>query len=205
MRFDKFTTVAQEAISAAQSAANSVGHPEVGPLHLLAALLAEKTSSTASLLQKSGVDPARVRELAEAEMRRLPRVQGGSANRASRELGEVLATAEREAQRMKDAYTSTEHLMLALADVKSGAKEVLSTLGVDRKRVLAAVEAIRKSSGVANIADQNAESNFEAVRSTASTSSRRRSRGRSIRSSDATRRSAAACRCCRAARRTTPC
>ena len=97
-------------------------------------------------------------------MRRLPRVQGGSANNASRELGEVLATAEREAQRMKDAYTSTEHLLLALAEVKSGAKEVLSTLGIDRKRVLAAIEAIRKASGVANIADQNAESNFEALK-----------------------------------------
>ena len=164
MRFDKFTTVAQEAISAAQSAANGAGHPEITPLHLLTALLAEKTSATASLLQKAGVDPARVREVAEAEMRRLPRVQGGSANSASRELGEVLATAEREAQRMKDAYTSTEHLMLALTEVKSGAKEVLSTLGVDRKRVLAAVEAIRKASGVANIADQNAESNFESLK-----------------------------------------
>ena len=91
MRFDKFTTVAQEAISAAQSAANGAGHPEITPLHLLTALLAEKTSATASLLQKAGVDPARVREVAEAEMRRLPRVQGGSANSASRELGEVLA------------------------------------------------------------------------------------------------------------------
>ena len=87
MRFDKFTTVAQEAISAAQSAANGAGHPEITPLHLLTALLAEKTSATASLLQKAGVDPARVREVAEAEMRRLPRVQGGSANSASRELG----------------------------------------------------------------------------------------------------------------------
>ncbi|MEY4117293.1 MAG: hypothetical protein RLZZ116_621 [Planctomycetota bacterium] len=164
MRFDKLTTVAQEALAAAQSAASGSGHPEISPLHLLAALLAEKTSSTASLLQKAGVDPARVRDLAEAEMRRLPRVQGGSAQNISRELGEVLATAEREAQRMKDAYTSTEHLMLAIADVKSGAKEVLSTLGVDRKRVLAAVEAIRKSSGVSNIADQNAESNFEALK-----------------------------------------
>jgi ATP-dependent Clp protease ATP-binding subunit ClpB len=65
---------------------------------------------------------------------------------------------------MKDAYTSTEHLMLALAEVKSDAKEVLSTLGVDRKRVLATVEAIRKSSGVTNVADQNAEQNYEALK-----------------------------------------
>ena len=164
MRFDKFTTLAQEAVSAAQSSANAAGHPEITPLHLLSAMLAERSSSTASLMQKAGADPARVRDVAEAEMRRLPRVQGGSTNSASRELAEVLAAAEREAQRMKDAYTSTEHLMLALAEVKSAAKEALSTLGIDRKRVLAAVEAVRKASGVSNIADQNAESSFEALK-----------------------------------------
>ena len=152
MRFDRFTTLAQEALSAAQSAANSAGNPEIMPLHLLAALLAEKTSSTSSLLQKAGVDPSRVLDVAQAELRRLPCVQGGSANSPSRELTEVFTTAERDALKMKDAYVSSEHLMLALADVKSSAKEVLSTLGLDRKRVLAAVEAIRKASGVANVA-----------------------------------------------------
>jgi ATP-dependent Clp protease ATP-binding subunit ClpB len=65
---------------------------------------------------------------------------------------------------MKDAYVSTEHLLIALADVKSGAKEVLSTLGVDRKRVQAAVDAIRKASGVTNVTDQNAESTYEALK-----------------------------------------
>jgi len=66
MRFDKFTTLAQEALSAAQSAASGAGHPEIGPLHLLSALLAEKGSATAALLQKAGIDPARVREVAGA-------------------------------------------------------------------------------------------------------------------------------------------
>ena len=164
MRFEKFTTLAQESISAAQSAASTAGNPEITPLHLLAAMLAEKSSSTSGLLLKAGIDPVRTRDLAEAALRRLPKVQGAATGNASRDLVEVLNTAEREAQKMKDAYTSTEHLMLALAEVKSDAKEVLSTLGVDRKRVLATVESIRKSSGVTNVADQNAEQNYEALK-----------------------------------------
>ena len=164
MRFDRFTTLAQEAISAAQSSAAAAGHPEISPLHVLAAMLVDKASATASILQKAGIDPARVRDIADAELRRLPKVQGGSSGNASRELVEVLASAERDAQRMKDAYVSTEHVLLALAEVKSGAKEVLSTLGIDRKRVLTAVEAIRKASGVSNVADQNAESTYESLK-----------------------------------------
>ena len=114
MRFEKFTTLAQESISAAQSAASAAGNPEITPLHLLAAMLAEKSSSTSGLLLKAGIDPVRTRDLAEAALRRLPKVQGAATGNASRDLVEVLNTAEREAQKMKDAYTSTEHLMLAL-------------------------------------------------------------------------------------------
>jgi ATP-dependent Clp protease ATP-binding subunit ClpB len=164
MRFDKFTTLAQEAIAAAQSLASSATNPEITPLHLLSALVSEKGSNATTILQKAGVDAARVASVTEAEMRRLPKVQGATTGNASRELVEVLNTAERDAQKMKDAYVSTEHLLIALADVKSGAKEVLSTLGVDRKRVQGAVDAIRKASGVTNVTDQNAESTYEALK-----------------------------------------
>ena len=164
MRFDKFTTLAQEAVSAAQNLAAGATNPEITPLHLLSALVSEKGSSAGTILQKAGVDAARVASVADAEMRRLPKVQGATTGNASRELMEVLNTAERDAQKMKDAYVSTEHLLIALADVKSGAKEVLSTLGVDRKRVQGAVDAIRKASGVTNVTDQNAESTYEALK-----------------------------------------
>ncbi|MBI1304786.1 MAG: ATP-dependent chaperone ClpB [Phycisphaera sp.] len=164
MRFDKFTTLAQEAVSAAQNLAAGATNPEITPVHLLSALLVEKGSTAGTILQKAGVDAARVLSVAEAELRRLPKVQGATTGNASRELIEVLGAAERDAQKMKDAYVSTEHLLLALAEVKSGAKEVLSTLGIDRKRVLSAVEAIRKASGVSNVTDQNAESTYEALK-----------------------------------------
>ncbi|MCX5652892.1 MAG: ATP-dependent chaperone ClpB, partial [Planctomycetota bacterium] len=125
MRFDKFTTLAQEAVSAAQNLAVGATNPEITPLHLLSALVSEKGSNATTILQKAGVDAARVASLTEAELRRLPKVQGATTGNASRDLVEVLNAAERDAQKMKDAYVSTEHLLIALADVKSGAKEVL--------------------------------------------------------------------------------
>ncbi len=125
MRLDRFTTLAQEAIASAQSAANTAGHGEVSPLHLLAAMLQERQSVAASILSKAGVDPARVLQVAETELRRLPTVQGSSPQ-GGQSLMSVLAAAEKEATKLKDGYISSEHLLLALSDVPGPGREVLS-------------------------------------------------------------------------------
>ena len=77
---------------------------------------------------------------------------------------QVLNAAEKEATAMKDSYISTEHLLLALAEVKSDAKEVLSVNGVDRKSLLKAIQSLRQASGVKNVSDAGAESTFEALK-----------------------------------------
>ena len=163
MRLDRFTTLAQEAIASAQSAANTAGHGEVSPLHLLAAMLQERQSVAASILSKAGVDPARVLQVAETELRRLPTVQGSSPQGGQNLMG-VLAAAEKEATKLKDGYISSEHLLLALSDVPGPGREVLSAVGADSKRLLAAIEQIRKASGVSNVNDPGAEGSFEALK-----------------------------------------
>jgi ATP-dependent Clp protease ATP-binding subunit ClpB len=163
MRLDRFTTLAQEALASAQSSANTAGHGEVSPLHLLAAMLQERQSVAASILAKAGGDPARVLQVAEAELKRLPTVEGATPQ-AGRTLGEVLATAEKEATKLKDGYVSTEHLLLALADVPGPGREVLSAVGIDRKGLLSAITQIRKASGVTNVNDPGAEGNYEALK-----------------------------------------
>jgi ATP-dependent Clp protease ATP-binding subunit ClpB len=163
MRLDRFTTLAQEAIQGAQSRANLSGHGELSPLHLLLATLEEKNGVASSILQRCGVDAARAIDAAESEFRRLPKVQGAQAS-PGQPFMQVLTDAERESQRMKDAYVSTEHLLLALAETKTAAKEVLSSLGVSRTRVQAAIEAIRKASGVNAVNDPNAEGAMEALK-----------------------------------------
>jgi ATP-dependent Clp protease ATP-binding subunit ClpB len=163
MRNDQLTTLAQEAIQNAQSQANLAGHGELSPLHLLIAVVEEKNGIAGSILQRAGIDPGRVRDVAEAELRRLPKVQGAVAAPGSAFIL-VLNDAEREAKRMKDAFVSTEHLMLALAESKTPAKEVLSALGVTRARLLQSIEAIRKASGSTGANDPNAESGMEALK-----------------------------------------
>jgi ATP-dependent Clp protease ATP-binding subunit ClpB len=116
------------------------------PLHLLASLLEDPNGAAGSILTKAGFDPRRVGQLVQAELRRLPTVSG-TQPQAGQALMQILSDADREARTLKDSYVSTEHLLLALAEVRSPAKEVLSVVGADRKRLLAAVEAIRKAGG----------------------------------------------------------
>jgi len=163
MRMDRFTTLAQEAISSASQKVMASQHSELTPLHLLDALLEDPNSVAHSILGRAGVQSARVAQVVQAELERLPTVSGGQPG-TSTAAAQVLATAEKEAKDLGDAYTSTEHLLLALAEVKSDAKDALEMVGVDRKKLLAAIKSLRDTSGVENITDPGQESTYEALK-----------------------------------------
>jgi ATP-dependent Clp protease ATP-binding subunit ClpB len=76
---------------------------------------------------------------------------------------EILGKADAAAKERSDAYISSEHLLLALAQVGGQAKELLSTLGVEAKHVVEAIAQIRKASGVEHVNDPEGESNLEAL------------------------------------------
>ena len=160
---EKFTHAAQEALQAGQSAANSAGHAEYSPLHLLSALTADARGPAGGVLERAGIEPRRVREVTDAELRRMPTVSGAQP-RPAQPLMQVLGDAERAAQSMKDGYTSVEHLLLALASSATPAKQVLATLGTDERKVRKAIEEIRAASGVKNVNDPNAENTMEALK-----------------------------------------
>jgi ATP-dependent Clp protease ATP-binding subunit ClpB len=91
-------------------------------------------------------------------------VSGGAAQ-AGRQVLELLSKAEAESKRLGDAYVSSEHLLMALVELSGPAKDVLTTVGaVDRKRIEDAVRAIREASGVQNVNDPGAETQFEALK-----------------------------------------
>lgn len=164
MNLDRFTVRAAEAVSAAEQRARTAGHSELLPLHLLAALLQAgdgrgEGGIVVPLLEKAGAHVGRVREIVESELKRLPRVSGSSLA-MSRSLSEVFEAATREAERMKDQYVSSEHLLLALVEVKGEAREVLSVGGVTRDRLLAALKDIR---GNAPVTSQNQEDTYQSL------------------------------------------
>jgi ATP-dependent Clp protease ATP-binding subunit ClpB len=159
MRFDKFTIKAQEAVVRAQESAQQSNHAEVTPLHLLGAMLAEKDGVFNPLLQKLGADPQRMKQIVLDELDRLPKATGTQTG-MSRSNQELLTQAQKEADRLKDEYVSTEHLLLAMAQVKSEAKEILATAGVNHHDILTALKEVR---GGQRVTDQNPEEKYQAL------------------------------------------
>ena len=164
MQMDKFTIKAAEAIQGAQQLAQQRGNPEVTPLHLLAALVSAEATGNGGLitplLEKAGAHVAQIRSMVESELTRLPQQSGGSLS-AHRTFAEVLQAADKEAERMKDQYISTEHLLLALADVPSDAKEVLKLNAATRDDILAALKQVR---GSAAVTSQSPEDTYEPLK-----------------------------------------
>ncbi len=164
MRMDRFTTLAQQALATASQDALARRNSELNPLHILHALLEDQNGIAQSILGRSGVQPQRVKQVVDAEIERLPVVSGAAQPTTSSAVMQVLQAAEKEAKDLGDAYTSTEHLLLALAEVKSSAKDALQLAGLNRKSILAAVKSLRDASGVKNVSDPDQESTYEALK-----------------------------------------
>ncbi len=164
MQQDRFTIKAAEAVQAAQQLAQNRGNPEVTALHLLAALVTaaggENGGIVTPILEKAGVPVDQLRRMVETEIGRLPQQSGGSLN-AHRSFMDVLGAAEKQAQQMKDQYISTEHLLLALAEVPSDAQEVLKLNAAGKDDILAALKAVR---GTAAVTSQNPEDTYEPLK-----------------------------------------
>jgi ATP-dependent Clp protease ATP-binding subunit ClpB len=163
MRMDRFTTLAQQALADAQSLAMQANAAEVSPLHLLSALLSEKGGTASSIIAKTGVQADRLAQVVDAEMKRLPTVSGAPPQ-PGRGMLSVLQKADADAREMNDAYVSTEHLLLALSDVNSEAREAISVVGLNRKKLMDSIKALRKASGVSSVQDPGAESNYESLK-----------------------------------------
>jgi ATP-dependent Clp protease ATP-binding subunit ClpB len=159
VRFDKFTVKAQEAIVRAQEVTQQRDHVEMLPLHLLAALLAEKEGVVLPLMQKIGADVGRITADVGIALDALPRATGTQTGMA-RASQDVFAQAQKEADRLKDEYVSTEHLLLGLTKVKSETQVMLQQSGVSHDAILAALKDIR---GGQRVTDQNPEEKYQAL------------------------------------------
>jgi ATP-dependent Clp protease ATP-binding subunit ClpB len=163
MRWERYTVKSQEAFQAAERTASESGHPEIGDFHLLSALLGQDGGTVAAVLDKLGADRGRLGAELDAEMHRLPRVQGGTASPAamSAGLGALAADAEKEAEALKDDYVSTEHLLLAMLKREdSPAGRLLTRFGTTPEGVLQALTAIR---GSQRITDPEPEAKYQAL------------------------------------------
>ena len=160
MTNDQFTIKAAEALNRGHQMASAAGHAYLTPLHVLNALLHEENGGAVRpLLEKAGIRVDRLRQMAESELGRLPRVSGGQVGGDPR-ANQVLEVARKQADRLKDQYVSTEHLLLALCEVDSTAKELLSVNGVSAKLILAALKEVR---GGQSVTSDNPEATYQAL------------------------------------------
>jgi ATP-dependent Clp protease ATP-binding subunit ClpB len=148
-------------MQAAQEMASRFGQQQIQPLHLLWALIAQGDGVVPPLLEKLGVSPAQLGAEAEKAVDRLPKVSGVSEQYLSPEANKVLERAFEEAQRLKDEYVSTEHILLGIASAKrDSAAEILTKHGVTSEAILQAMAAIR---GSHRVTSQNPESTYRAL------------------------------------------
>src|SRR5258705_161410 len=158
---DRLTVKAAEALQQAASLARSKGNPVINDAHLFFALLQQEDGIVVPLLQKAGLNVTQLQAETEREIERFPKQSGGSDPTLSRELSRVLDRADEDAKSLGDAYVSTEHLLLALAEEKgTTARQLLSANGVTRKELLAALEGVR---GAHRVTDQEPENQYQAL------------------------------------------
>src|ERR1700690_3921900 len=117
-RLDKLTVKAQEALQAAQELASRSGQQQIEPLHILWALIAQGDGGVPPLLEKLGVSPTTLAAEAQKQIQTLPQISGVSDQYLSKASNDVLQRAFDEAQRLKDEYVSTEHILLAIANAE---------------------------------------------------------------------------------------
>jgi ATP-dependent Clp protease ATP-binding subunit ClpB len=162
MDLNKFTQKAQEAIASAQSLAGEYSHSQIEPEHLLLALLRQSDGIVPQIVQKLEGDPGEMALSLGGELQRKPKVYGTTAQVGlSRQLSRALDGAQKIADRMRDEYVSTEHLLLALSGAQGGeAARFLTAHGITEDAVLRALTAIR---GSQRVTSQHPEATYQAL------------------------------------------
>lgn len=158
-----FTTKSQEALQLAHQVALQGGHQSLEPVHLFLALLEQADGTVPAILKKLSINQSELRQAAEDVLFRLPKVTTSGAIAQpylSQDLLHVLQSAERSAQHFKDAYISTEHLLLSLADGREEIAKIMAHHGVTSEAILKALKEVR---GNVKVESPEPENSYQAL------------------------------------------
>jgi ATP-dependent Clp protease ATP-binding subunit ClpB len=154
MNFDKFTLKAQQSIQNAQQLAFNQGHSEIDAPHLLSGVIQEGKDLIQFIFQKTGSNQSRVEQALNAILTKIPKVTGQQNIYLSPTANTVLMEASKIAMQQGDNFTSTEHILVGLIEVKSTISELLKDSGLNKEGVLASMKELRKGE---KITSQTAE------------------------------------------------
>ncbi len=161
MQLDKWTLKAQEALQSAQALAQERTHQQLDSEHLLLALALQPEGFVPQLLQKLGVNAAKLTADLEAELSRRPKVQGSNSVYPSQDLQNTLTAVPAEAAKLKDEYVSTEHLLLAL--IHKGGTSLGKILDRHQIKPDAVLKALVELRGNQRVTDATPEDKFQAL------------------------------------------
>lgn len=163
MRYDKFTQKAQEVLSIAQEVLDGYNHQELDVEHIFVGLLRQDDGLTAQILKRMDIVPDVVRRRLESALELRPKVYGGAAAQVyiTPRARRMMASAQAEAERMKDEYIGSEHLFLALTEENEGeTAKVLREYGITKEKVYQVLQGIR---GTQRVTDQSPENKYLAL------------------------------------------
>jgi len=159
---EKFTEQAQEVLAASQELVRRYRHNQWDVEHVLLALLEQEKGTTQEILRELNVDIAAVKSRVEATLRGFPTIAyEGTQIYATPRIQGLLENARQEADRFKDEFISTEHLLIAVAAESRGeAAGILNEFGINQERIY---QALRKIRGAHRVTDQHAESKYRSL------------------------------------------
>ena len=162
MDLSKFTERSRGFIQAAQTIAMREGHQRLLPEHLLKALLDDDEGLAANLINRSGGDAKRVAQDNDVALGKVSKVSGDAGQiYMDGQTAKVLDEAQKVAKKAGDTFVPVERLLMALALVKSKAKDALIGGGVSAQALNSAINDIRKG----RTADSaSAEDGYEALK-----------------------------------------
>lgn len=146
-----FTTKAKEALRRAHELAIERGINHVNPIHLMCALILQEESMVTSILERLEIDTILLTDVI------LEQIESPEAGRTlspsyqiyiTPELASVLEHAGKVAKELKEEFTSTEHLFVALFDVPGQAKDILVRFKIERPQVLQVIEELKSTETV---------------------------------------------------------
>ena len=166
MNAQKLTEKSLEAIQSANDMAISHQNQMIQQVHLLCALLEQENGLIPQLFEKVGVSKeTAVRDL-EQQINQLPSVTGSGRKADSvyiaQDVDMVLTDAEKQADKMRDAYVSVEHLMLSLFDhANADLKKLFQKWNLKKADFMKALMAVR---GNQQVTGQNPEETYDVLK-----------------------------------------
>jgi len=162
MRQERFTEQAQEALAASQELVRHYHHSQWDVEHILLALLQQERGLVGDILRELDVDVEAVRQEVVAALERTPRITYETGQiYATPRIADLIRMAGDEADRLKDEFIGTEHLLIAMAGEEKGeAAAILHRFGVDQEKVYRALQKLR---GGHRVTDARAESKYRSL------------------------------------------